>query len=89
MPPQMLWTNVHPLHAGTTKANTRFWVGLLTVSLISICFVFFDFLADGVGNIQQSGLCRPHLPEHERVGVSVETGDILSVQLLVEVSVRS
>lgn len=41
MPPQMLWTNVHPLHAGTTKASTRSWVGLLTVLLISICFVFF------------------------------------------------
>lgn len=50
---------------------------------------FFDIsLADGMGHVQQSGLRRPHLPEHERVGVSVETGDVFSVQLLAEVSVH-
>lgn len=41
MPPQMLRTDVHPLHAGSTKASTRSWVDLFTVSLISTCFVFF------------------------------------------------
>ena len=49
---------------------------------------FWYFLSDGVGLIQQSGLCRPHLPQHERVGFSVETGDVLSLQLLAKVSVR-
>lgn len=42
-----------------------------------------------MGHIQQSGLRRSHLPEHECVGVSVETGNIPGVQLLAEVSVHS
>lgn len=44
------------------------------------------YFADGVGDLQQSGLCRSHLPQYERLGIRVETGDIFSLQLLAEVS---
>lgn len=50
--------------------------------------LFWYSLSDGVGLIQQSGLRRPHVPQHERVGFSVEAGDVLSLQLLAKVSVR-
>ncbi|CAF98016.1 unnamed protein product [Tetraodon nigroviridis] len=58
----------------------RCGLGTLPAPLTRICVGCP--LSDGVGLIQQSGLCRPHLPQHERVGFSVETGDVLSLQLL-------
>lgn len=41
---------------------------------------------DGVGDDQQSGLRCSHVPQHERLGFSVETGNLLSLQLLAQVS---
>lgn len=46
----------------------------------SFCF------ADGVGNVQQSGLRSSHVPQHERLGFGVEAGNIFSLQLLAQVS---
>lgn len=45
----------------------------------------FSF-ADGVGDDQQSGLRRSHVPQHERLGLGVEAGNLLSLQLLAQVS---
>lgn len=45
----------------------------------------FSF-ADGVGDDQQSGLRCSHVPQHERLGFSVEAGNLLSLQLLAQVS---
>lgn len=39
-----------------------------------------------MGNVKQNRLCSPHLPQHERMGLSVETGYIFSLQLLTKVS---
>lgn len=41
---------------------------------------------DGVGDDQQSGLRCSHVPQHERLGFSVEAGNVLSLQLLTQVS---
>lgn len=38
--------------------------------------------ADGVGDVQQSRLCCSHVPQYECMGVGVETGYVLSLQLL-------
>lgn len=45
----------------------------------------FSF-ADGVGDDQQSGLRCSHVPQHERLGFGVEAGNLLSLQLLAQVS---
>lgn len=82
MPSQMLRTDVHTLHTGT-HATINFSLNAaencLTVALIGYWRVCF---ADGVGNFQQSRLCCSHMPQYERMGLSVEEGNLLSLQLL-------
>jgi len=42
--------------------------------------------ADGVGDVQQSGLRGSHLSQYERVGLGVEESNVPGLQLLTQVS---
>lgn len=50
--------------------------------------VSLSYFTDGLGHNKQSWLCCTHMSQYERMGERVETGNILSVQLFIQVSRR-
>lgn len=72
LPSQVLWTNVHPLHAGSSKAAIRWRVGMITALLISICsLLFFDISSQMVWASSNKVGCAVHTCHNMNVWGSV------------------